>query len=247
MRVKGTAMPREVDDHAGVEIEQGSGNDSPAKQGLRERKHQATYRAIVTGALDIFEERGYEAVTVEAICQRAGVSKRTFFNYFSSKDAVLTGEGPTIIPDEELRAFLERYEPDTLTGVAAAIAQGERSSYHDLALEHRRHKVLSSDPILSWQHFRHGHEAGKAFYAVVVDFLTAHPSLRRIPDISVGEESRLIVMMAFLSVKQAGHHYCMTSDDKESTTALAECYEQAIDHMRAVLGDGSRKDAHANL
>jgi AcrR family transcriptional regulator len=44
---------------------------------------------IETAALDLFEQQGYAATTVEAIASAAGVARRTFFLHFPSKDAVL--------------------------------------------------------------------------------------------------------------------------------------------------------------
>ncbi|MGH9116107.1 MAG: TetR/AcrR family transcriptional regulator, partial [Acidimicrobiales bacterium] len=56
----------------------------------RERKKRATRRAIHEAALALCERDGLAAVTVEAITDRADVSPRTFWSYFSSKeDAVL--------------------------------------------------------------------------------------------------------------------------------------------------------------
>jgi AcrR family transcriptional regulator len=64
-------------------------NDSPTV-GLRERKRAQTSEAIHVAAVELVFERGLDEATIEAICERADVSNRTFFNYFSSKeDAVL--------------------------------------------------------------------------------------------------------------------------------------------------------------
>lgn len=54
--------------------------------GLRERKKQATRNALAEAAVRLAAELGVENVTVEAISEAAGVSPRTFFNYFSSHD-----------------------------------------------------------------------------------------------------------------------------------------------------------------
>lgn len=44
-------------------------------------------------ALDLFEERGYEATTVIEIAERAGLTKSTFFRHFQDKREVLFGGG----------------------------------------------------------------------------------------------------------------------------------------------------------
>ncbi|CAN5694856.1 TetR/AcrR family transcriptional regulator [soil metagenome] len=58
--------------------------------GLRELKKAETRAALSKAALDLATEHGLDAVTVDAIAERAHVSSRTFRNYFSSKeDAIL--------------------------------------------------------------------------------------------------------------------------------------------------------------
>jgi AcrR family transcriptional regulator len=57
--------------------------------GLRERKRQQTRQELITAAMRLFEEKGYEQTTVAEIAAAAGVSTKTFFNYFASKDEVL--------------------------------------------------------------------------------------------------------------------------------------------------------------
>ncbi|NGO69075.1 TetR/AcrR family transcriptional regulator [Streptomyces boncukensis] len=54
--------------------------------GLRERKKLQTRSALRDAAVRLYLERGPAAVTVQDICEAAGVSQRTFFNYFDSKD-----------------------------------------------------------------------------------------------------------------------------------------------------------------
>ena len=57
--------------------------------GLRERKKRGTRRALSDAALTLAFENGLENVTREDIAERAGVSLRTFSNYFTGKyDAI---------------------------------------------------------------------------------------------------------------------------------------------------------------
>lgn len=57
---------------------------------LRDRKRDETRRSLTDAAYAIVRDDGVEALTAEAVADRAGVSRRTFFNYFPSVDSVLT-------------------------------------------------------------------------------------------------------------------------------------------------------------
>ncbi|MFC7760808.1 TetR/AcrR family transcriptional regulator [Catellatospora bangladeshensis] len=60
---------------------------------LRERKKEATRQALHEATLRLALERGLDAVTVDAVADEAGVSRRTFSNYFANKeDALLHGD-----------------------------------------------------------------------------------------------------------------------------------------------------------
>ncbi|HEY0186718.1 MAG TPA: TetR/AcrR family transcriptional regulator [Cellulomonas sp.] len=59
--------------------------------GLRERKKRARLEALVDATHRLAGRHGLEHVTVEAICAEVGVSVRTFFNYFETKDDAVLG------------------------------------------------------------------------------------------------------------------------------------------------------------
>lgn len=62
---------------------------SERPDGLRERKRHETSGRIVEEGLKLFVKHGYEGTTLEAIARAAGISRRTFFYYFKSKEDVL--------------------------------------------------------------------------------------------------------------------------------------------------------------
>lgn len=57
--------------------------------GLREQKKQQTRQSILETANRLFRDRGYENTRVIDIIDPVQISKKTFFNYFPSKEAVL--------------------------------------------------------------------------------------------------------------------------------------------------------------
>ena len=57
--------------------------------GLRERNRRRTAARLEQAAWDLVAEQGFDAVTADAVAERAEVSRRTFFNYFPRVELVL--------------------------------------------------------------------------------------------------------------------------------------------------------------
>ncbi|TCR64065.1 TetR family transcriptional regulator [Bosea sp. BK604] len=65
--------------------------DDPTRtnEGLRERKRRQTRERIAHAAQTLFLTNGFDATTIDEIAAAADVSKRTFFDYFPSKEDVI--------------------------------------------------------------------------------------------------------------------------------------------------------------
>jgi AcrR family transcriptional regulator len=73
--------------------------------GLRETKKLATRQQIADVAMRLFAARGFESVTVAEVAAAAGVSEKTVFNYFPSKEDLFYDEVPERVQalDEAIR------------------------------------------------------------------------------------------------------------------------------------------------
>ena len=65
------------------------------------RPKPQSIEAIEKVALELFRERGFEETPVEDIAAAAGISRRTFFRYFGSKNEILFGNFELLLDDLE--------------------------------------------------------------------------------------------------------------------------------------------------
>lgn len=60
--------------------------------GKRKARAQETKKKLMESAISLFQEKGFDAVTVEEITQRAGTAKGSFYTYFSTKSDIIVEE-----------------------------------------------------------------------------------------------------------------------------------------------------------
>ena len=117
-----------------------------ATTGLRERKKQQTREALARAGIELFVERGYDATTLAEIAEAAGVSTRTIFAYFPSKEDILFCTMGT------MREALATALADRPAGTDALAALREfilSSAHEKTELDYKLGQVVAADPTLS--------------------------------------------------------------------------------------------------
>jgi AcrR family transcriptional regulator len=114
--------------------------------GLRERKKRETRDSLTRAALELFAERGYDETTLAEIADAAGVSTRTIFAYFPSKEDILFSTMQTV-RDALVLALAER---PAGTDALAALREFILSTAHEKTeLDHRLGQLVAGDATLA--------------------------------------------------------------------------------------------------
>ncbi|MDT0268578.1 TetR/AcrR family transcriptional regulator [Streptomyces sp. DSM 44915] len=106
--------------------------------GLRERKKQATREALREAALRLAVERGPDQVRVEDIAEAAGVSPRTYNNYFASREQAIVS---AVTADREARIAAAVAARPAGVRLADAVTEAVVEQYTDTG-EHAQEALL---------------------------------------------------------------------------------------------------------
>ncbi|NUR63049.1 MAG: TetR family transcriptional regulator [Catenulispora sp.] len=90
-------------------------------EGLRERKKRLTRQQLTDTATRMFLEKGFDAVRVSEVAAACGVSEKTVFNYFPTKEALVLDQFETT--PEVLRAALSTPGPSPVDAVLEILAE----------------------------------------------------------------------------------------------------------------------------
>jgi AcrR family transcriptional regulator len=123
--------------------------------GLRERKKEATRRALSDAALRLFAEVGFDETTVDDIAAAVHVAPRTFHRYFPRKEDVLFADAARRV--ELLRRALAMRPTDEpmLASVRAGIGVVFDELVGQRDKEIQRSAVLRNNPVVRAAHLRY--------------------------------------------------------------------------------------------
>ena len=146
-------------------------NESATENRAALRK-QATASLVTTLCRRLTAERGLNGFTIEEVCAEVGISRRTFFNYFPSKEDAVLGVDET----EDMAKFTEDFRSRGSRGWAAVVddlidfaVEHIGSAGHD-ATEHIAFmKVLEREPRLLARFIGAGREREAGLVALVAE------------------------------------------------------------------------------
>ncbi|MBP1162973.1 AcrR family transcriptional regulator [Rhodococcus sp. PvR044] len=142
---------------------------------LTERRRLQTQLEIAHCAAELFAARGASAVTAEDIATAAGISLRTFYRYFRTKEEAVTpmlaggvrdwihdlARGPRDLPAAEA---LER-------SARRALSRTDRAGVDSLRLTHELFRAIPGDPGLESVWFRIVHDTEESLVEVLRDLM----------------------------------------------------------------------------
>lgn len=180
-----------------------------------------TRNALLEAALNLFSANGYDETTTDQIAESAGVSPRTFFRYFPTKESVLFfGEFDFI--DAVSGVYLAQPEGisdfEALANSFALLAPGLKRIRKRYA---QYQEAIASSPVLMGRE-RKNHQANAETVAKVIAERRGLPA----PD----DECRLLASIGMLLVERALTHWLATP-----THAVDDLIRQEFAGLPAVL------------
>lgn len=189
-------------------------------------KRLATREALQRAALELFAADGFDATSSAAIAARAGVTERTFYRHFPTKEAVLFGDYEQRL--EWLEAALARRPLDEPLVDSVLVAVGSYPDDIEVVVQaaRMRRSVLSQERAIAHLRIVQGAFARE---------ITAH-ALRRLGD---HPEADLYATVAggVLAAALVGSLDVWGQRGDEREDELTRLLGLAIDHLRSGLTD----------
>lgn len=199
-----------------------------APESLRERKKTATRGALRRAAVNLVASRGLSAVTVDDIASAAGVSVRTFFNYFPTKEDAISGLDPADLADlaGRLRSRPSDEAPQVaLRATLMEALSGIEADHRDLAA---RLELVRSDPHLLARHASAWAETERQMVAALVE--------RRGGDSGPDRYSTLVVATTLAAARVGLMSWC----SKCASASLADELAYHFDLLASGLAEPSK-------
>ncbi|MBF4993259.1 mycofactocin system transcriptional regulator [Arthrobacter gandavensis] len=176
------------------------------------RKPVTTRDELSHVALMLFNERGFDAVTVDEIAAAGGIGRRTFFRYFPSKNDLPWGDFEALL--ERMRGFLAGLPGDQPlgTGLCQAVIEFNRLPPEEIPYHRQRMELLLHVPTL----LAHSTLRYTAWRQVIAEHVARRMQL---PEASLKPQA---VAWALLGLCLAAYEQWLLQEDADLTEVLLE-------------------------
>jgi AcrR family transcriptional regulator len=201
-------------------------DDGVRPLGLRERKKLETRQALADAAIKLAVERGLENVTVEDIAAQAGVSQRTFFNYFPSKeDAVLRPDADPVAVTQVIIDRLNAVPADVppLRAVAAAFRPVAERIDREAREWLLRVSIIENDPTLMVKMFTAQKETERMVYDAIAARVGIDPDTDMYP--------QLVFQTVGAAFRTSMHRWYV----RGGSVSVTSLFDAAVDQIAAGL------------
>ncbi len=158
---------------------------------LREQKRLKTRLRIEDAATRLVDERGFADVTVEEICDAAGISRRTFFNYFDSKDSAVLGAPSHEFTEEQKSTFLNTPTDSVFRLVVDLVKDHLVGQHVDNVITERRRRI-SGDADAAAASLSRKRAKSNEILGLITERLHQDPDLQLMPSVTAETEAILI-------------------------------------------------------
>jgi AcrR family transcriptional regulator len=202
--------------------------------GLRERKQRTTRETIHRVAVRRALAEGPHSVTTAEISAEAGVSARTFFNYFPSKEDAMLGFHEELPTDAELAAFAESDSVDLLDELVQLVRNVFSASPTDRNIMRDRRELVRRHPELLQRQMARVVAVEQRIASVVAERMRTLDKFRDLTDHAAS--AQMLVMLAVSSIRIAirnaatAPHPSSTDADSDDDRAI----EAALSTLREV-------------
>jgi AcrR family transcriptional regulator len=200
---------------------------------LRERNRLSAWSAIHEAAAQMALEVGPARATAGAIADAAGVSTRSFFNYFPTKEDAVLGLQACTLSDESLLRFRTQ-DVSLLRRTVRLMNDVLRSTAPEASRSELRRKLIRAYPELRFRIVQHTTEAEKLTLSIVAGELTDKPApTGQARSATPDETARVLVMLAGVITRFA------YSREPFPMEVDADSLDRAIDIFKEATEDAS--------
>jgi AcrR family transcriptional regulator len=194
----------------------------------RESLKAQVWSDIHVAALSLAMDDGLAASTIDRIAEKSGISRRTFFNYFPSKEDAILGIREPVIPADALTDF-HASTADNLTRTVFLLARVFQAARPPSASKMTRRDVVQKFPDLLG-HFARSGEAVATLVEPVIRPLLAHPLTADSEATDGRDEAQMLVSAAKAIIISAylKNPSIAQSDPTSSLTAAIITFRKSI-------------------